>query len=47
MWITKTFETKKQLDNWIARNKNKYRYEIIFINNGYGVEYKELYNIYL
>jgi hypothetical protein len=45
MWITRYFGEKKHLDKWISRNKNKYRYNVIFVDNEYAVEYKELKHI--
>lgn len=45
MWEIKTFKTKKQLNNFIKRNKNKIQYNVIFINNGFGIEYKKLIKI--
>ena len=41
----KTFKTKKPLNNFIKRNKNKIQYDIIFVNNGFGIEYKKLIKI--
>ena len=45
MWQTKIFKTEKSRNNWIEKNKNKYRIDLIFINNGYGIEYKKLVKI--
>ena len=42
MWTTKYFKTLEALQKWIDRNKNKVQYTVIFITNGYGVEYKPL-----
>jgi len=41
----KIFKTEKGLENWIENNKNDYQFEIIFVNNAYGVEYKPLLKI--
>lgn len=41
MWITKTFKTEEKMINFIEKNKNKYQIDIIFINNGYGIEYRK------
>jgi hypothetical protein len=46
MWKTKTFKTKQAYDRWIERNRNKYQWNEIFVNNAYGVEYRELLKIY-
>lgn len=45
MWKVRTFKTKEQLNNFIKRNKNKIQYDIIFVNNGFGIEYKKLIKI--
>lgn len=44
-WKIKTFKTKEQRDAWIEKNFHKYRIEIIFVNNGYAVDYKDLIKI--
>ena len=41
-WQIKTFKTKEKMENFINKNKNKMQYNEIFINNGYGIEYKKL-----
>ncbi len=41
MWQIKTFKTKEKLDKFLARNP-KIEWQEIFINNGYGVEYRKL-----
>ena len=41
MWDTKTFKTYEQQQLWINRNKDKYMIDVIYINNGYAVEYKK------
>lgn len=38
----KEFKTQKQLDDFFEKNKNRYQMQEVFINNSYGVEYKEL-----
>lgn len=42
MWKTKTFSTSEKMKVWIAAHWQKYQIEIIFVNNGYGVEYKPM-----
>ena len=42
MWQIKTFKTLKAFEDWKARNANRYQIVDIFINNGYGVEYRKL-----
>jgi hypothetical protein len=41
MWQVKTFRTREQLKQWQEKNKNKMQMQEIFINNGYGVEYRK------
>jgi hypothetical protein len=38
----KEFKTQEQLDNFFKKNKKRYQMQEVFINNAYGVEYKEL-----
>lgn len=42
MWQIKTFKTLKAFEDWKARNAYRYQMVDIFINNGYGVEYRKL-----
>jgi hypothetical protein len=44
MWKTKTFKTKEQMENFIKYYSEKYglQWNEIFINNGYGIEYRLL-----
>ena len=44
-WKKRYFKTLKDQNEWIEKNKNKYRIDLIFINNGYGIEYKKLVKI--
>jgi len=46
MWQTKTFKTKESMSAWLNKNLNKIQYQEIFINNGYGIEYRKLRRIY-
>jgi len=36
------FNSQEGMDNWIAQNKDKYSYEEVFINNGFGLNYRPL-----
>ena len=40
-WQTKTFKTKAAMDCFIAARKHNHQITEIFVNNGYGVEYKK------
>jgi len=42
VWLVKTFNTEKEKNDFIDSNKENYQMEEIFINNSYGVEYREL-----
>jgi hypothetical protein len=42
MWTTKYFKTYQAAIKWIESNKHKYQCDIVYINNGYGVEYRPL-----
>lgn len=45
MWQTITFETIDKANKWLDKNESKYQIEQIFINNGYGFEYRKLIKI--
>ena len=45
MWNTKFFKKEAQMNKWIEKNKKYYKIDVIFVNNGYVVEYKELKNV--
>lgn len=45
MWNTKFFKSEAQMNKWIEQNKKYYKIDVIFVNNGYAVEYKELKNV--
>ena len=42
MWEYKEFKTEQDRENWILSNRLKYQIEVIYINNGYAVEYRKL-----
>jgi hypothetical protein len=46
MWQIKTFKTQAELSRWCQRNYGKYQFVDLFINNGYGVEYRPLRKVY-
>jgi hypothetical protein len=45
MWKTIEFNTRDQLDDWIAQWGHRTRWNEVFINNGYGVEFMRLRSI--
>lgn len=42
MWTIKVFKTFEEMDKWARANKSKYYMHQIFLNNGYGIEYKPM-----
>jgi hypothetical protein len=42
MWQTKVFKTKESMQQWITKNQHKTQWQEIFINNAYGIEFKQL-----
>lgn len=46
MWEVKNFKTLEAQKVWIARNEHKYQIIVLFVNNGYAVEYKKLRSAY-
>lgn len=46
MWKIKRFKTKADQDNWIKKNSRRFQIDIIFVNNGYAVEYRSLVRVY-
>ena len=46
MWNIKTFTSKESMTKWIESNIDKYQITEIFVNNGYGVEYRPLRKVY-
>jgi hypothetical protein len=42
VWQTKTFKTKEAMNSWLVKRFNKIEYQEIFINNGYGIQYRML-----
>lgn len=44
-WKTKTFKTRALMDAWVEKNKHKYQMSEVFINNGFGMDYKPLLKI--
>tara|TARA_R110000803_G_scaffold16816_5_gene46071 strand:+ start:307 stop:444 length:138 start_codon:yes stop_codon:yes gene_type:complete len=42
MWETIYFKTEYEATNFITKYNNKFQMELIFVQDGYGVEYKKL-----
>ena len=45
MWQVKTFKSLQAMEKFINTNRNKIQFEIIYINNGYAIEYRKLRRI--
>lgn len=45
MWRVKRFETRKELEKFIKKHDKHIQYTEILVNNGYGIEYRELKEI--
>ena len=46
MWTIKFFGCADHMYKWIYNNCHKYQYEIVYVNNGYAVEYRPLRKVY-
>jgi len=46
MWNTKQFKTEQQARKWIWAHRFVYRSDLVFMNNGFVVEYKPLVKVY-
>ena len=46
MWTIKTFKTRKSMNSFLAKNAGKIQWVEIFINNGFGIEYRRLRRVY-
>jgi len=44
-WKIKEFKTQEKMDAWIEKNQSKYQIVVLFINNSFGVEYRELIHL--
>lgn len=42
MWTLKKFKTEAAMAAWIKKMRSRVQYDIIYINNGYAVEYRPL-----
>lgn len=47
MWKYKNFKTEKAARQWMKDNEHRYNMTLIFVENGFAVEYKPLYVINL
>jgi len=46
MWKSKKFKTYKAMTSWLSINQSKIQFDVIYIMNGYAVEYKPLRRVY-
>lgn len=45
MWKTKKFKTESAAREWMEDHEDRYVMQLIFIENGFAVEYKPCYVI--
>ena len=46
MWTIKRFNSSHDQANWIGANQHRYQINVLFVNNGYAVEFKRLRRVY-
>lgn len=46
MWETKLFKTEQAFYRFIEKHERTHQIVVIYVNNGYGVEYKRLRRVY-
>ena len=46
MYKIKYFKSYKNANNFLAKNINKYKMQLIFVQDGYAVEFKKLIKAY-
>lgn len=42
MWNVKKFKSAHDQANWIGANQHRFQIVVLYVNNGYAVEYKKL-----
>ena len=45
MWQTKYFKTRDEMTAWLDQHDGQIQFDEIFIENGYGVEWRKLVEI--
>lgn len=46
MWMVKRFGSYEAAKSWMLRNKRRFQCELVFLDNGFGVEYRRLRRVY-
>ena len=46
MWTIKEFKSEEAKNKWIEKNKGRYQYVEIFVNNGHALEVRKLRKVY-
>jgi len=46
MWNIKYFRTAAEQAKWMAAKADVYQMVVLFVNNGFAVEYKKLRRVY-
>jgi len=45
-WKTRTFKTIEAMNAWLSKNDRLIEWNEIYLNNAYGVEYRQLRKVY-
>lgn len=46
MWSVKRFKSAHDRANWIGANQHRFQIVVLYVSNGYAVEYKKLRRVY-
>lgn len=46
MWNVKTFKSAHDQANWIGAHQHKFQITVLYVNNGFAVEYRRLRRVY-
>jgi len=46
MWNIRKFKTLDAQNRWIEANSGRYQITVLFVNNGFAVEYRALRRVY-
>ncbi len=46
MWTIKRFKSVDAQRQWIDRNSGRYQITVLFVNNGWAVEFRPLRRVY-
>ena len=40
LWSAKTFKTFSAMTEWMKKNQDKYQMQVVYVQNGYSVDYR-------